>query len=124
MYHLNYYDCQGAGALAILVMAFTAGVGWRRQGWDDDNPVADSLAKMWIVFQPLLFSLIGAEIQVTSNTIKRILKPCVFCTGAGHVPVHSGLGLPGAGGRTLHPAAGSILSSLWGKVRTKEFQNF
>ena len=48
-------------------MAFTAGVGWRRQGWDDDNPVADSLAKMWIVFQPLLFSLIGAEIQVTSN---------------------------------------------------------
>ena len=58
---------QGAGALAILVMAFTAGVGWRRQGWDDDNPVADSLAKMWIVFQPLLFSLIGAEIQVSSN---------------------------------------------------------
>ena len=49
------------------MMAFTAGVGWRRQGWDDDNPVADSLAKMWIVFQPLLFSLIGAEIQVTSN---------------------------------------------------------
>ena len=48
-------------------MAFTAGVGWRRQGWDDDNPVADSLAKMWIVFQPLLFSLIGAEIQVSSN---------------------------------------------------------
>ena len=71
MYHLNHYDCQGAGALAILVMAFTAGVGWRRQGWDDDNPVADSLAKMWIVFQPLLFSLIGAEIQVSSNTIKR-----------------------------------------------------
>ena len=51
-------------------MAFTAGVGWRRQGWDDDNPVADSLAKMWIVFQPLLFSLIGAEIQVSSNTIQ------------------------------------------------------
>ena len=55
---------QGAGALAILVMAFTAGVGWRRQGWGDDNPVAAHLAKMWIVFQPLLFSLIGAEIQV------------------------------------------------------------
>ena len=45
-------------------MAFTAGVGWRRQGWGDDNPVAAHLASMWIVFQPLLFSLIGAEIQV------------------------------------------------------------
>ena len=57
-------SAQGAGALAILVMAFTAGVGWRRQGWGDDNPVAAHLASMWIVFQPLLFSLIGAEIQV------------------------------------------------------------
>ena len=45
-------------------MAFTAGVGWRKQGWGYQNPVADYLANMWIVFQPLLFSLIGAEIQV------------------------------------------------------------
>ena len=45
-------------------MAFTAGVGWRRQGWTDDNPVSGYLANMWVVFQPLLFSLIGAEIQV------------------------------------------------------------
>ena len=55
---------QGAGALAILVMAFTAGLGWRSQGWGDDNPVSAHLASLWIVFQPLLFSLIGAEIQV------------------------------------------------------------
>ena len=32
---------KGAGALAILVMAFTAGVGWRRQGWTDSNPVTE-----------------------------------------------------------------------------------
>ena len=50
---------QGAGALAILVMAFTAGLGWRSQGWGDDNPVSAHLASLWIVFQPLLFSLIG-----------------------------------------------------------------
>ena len=56
---------KGAGALAILVMAFTAGVGWRKQGWEgDSNPVTESLAALWVFFQPLLFSLIGAEIQV------------------------------------------------------------
>ena len=57
---------KGAGALAILVMAFTAGVGWRSQGWGDSNPVTESLAKLWIFFQPLLFSLIGAEIDLSA----------------------------------------------------------
>jgi len=56
----------GAGALAVLVMALTAGVGWRRQGWADSNPVTDALAKLWFVFQPLLFSFIGTEIRVSA----------------------------------------------------------
>ena len=56
----------GAGALAVLVMAFVAGVGWRRRGWtnDEDNFVAKDFANMWIVFQPILFGLIGTEIRV------------------------------------------------------------
>ena len=64
MFGSDVIHLKGAGALAILVMAFTAGIGWRKRGWGDDNPVSDYLAKMWVVFQPLLFSLIGAEIQV------------------------------------------------------------
>ena len=55
---------EGSGALAVLVMGFVAGIGWRSQGWEDDNPVTDVLAKIWMVFQPLLFGLIGTEIQV------------------------------------------------------------
>jgi len=55
----------GSGALAVLCMAFVAGLGWRRQGWADDNPVSGALASMWIVFQPLLFGLIGTEIKVS-----------------------------------------------------------
>lgn len=56
----------GSGALAVLVMAFVAGIGWRKQGWvnDEDNTVAQTLAKMWVLFQPILFGLIGTEIQV------------------------------------------------------------
>ena len=58
----------GAGALAVLVMAFVAGFGWRRLGcWPEDdaeNGVLRSLKSMWFVFQPILFGLIGTEIQV------------------------------------------------------------
>ena len=60
--HLAFLS-QGSGALAILVMAFTAGTAWRKQGWGDSNPVTETLASLWVFFQPLLFSLIGAEVD-------------------------------------------------------------
>jgi len=56
----------GSGALAVLVLAFVSGVGWRRQGWGDNNPVTQALAAAWVVLQPLLFGLIGTEIQVAA----------------------------------------------------------
>ena len=55
----------GAGALAVLVMAFCAGLGWRKRGWSDDNLVTMTLADVWVIFQPILFGLIGTEIQVS-----------------------------------------------------------
>ena len=58
-------DLPGAGALAVLVMAFVAGFGWRKLGcWADDDAVSTYLKSMWFVFQPILFGLMGTEIQV------------------------------------------------------------
>ena len=55
----------GSGALAVLVMAFVAGVGWRKVSrWEQDNHVSNILGKSWMIFQPILFVLIGTEIQV------------------------------------------------------------
>ena len=55
----------GSGALAVLVMAFVAGVGWRKYSkWEQDNYVSEILGKSWLIFQPILFVLIGTEIQV------------------------------------------------------------
>ena len=69
-------DLPGAGALAVLVMAFVAGFGWRKLGcWADndgdggDNAVSRYLKGMWFVFQPILFGLIGTEIQVLFDRI-------------------------------------------------------
>ena len=58
-------DLAGSGALAVLIMAFVAGIGWRKySNWETDNPVTEVLAKLWIIFQPILFALIGTEIKV------------------------------------------------------------
>ena len=44
----------------------------RKLGWNDDNVVTKTLANFWVIFQPILFGLIGTEIQVSEldpNTV-------------------------------------------------------
>jgi len=60
--HLIHYD--GAGGLATIIMAFVAGMRWRKEGWGDHNPVTNIFRKMWIILEPVIFALIGTEIQV------------------------------------------------------------
>ena len=45
-------------------MAFVAGMQWRKEGWGDHNPVTKVFTKMWIILEPLIFGLIGTEIQI------------------------------------------------------------
>ncbi|CAG0882127.1 unnamed protein product [Darwinula stevensoni] len=52
-----------AGALGVVTLAFVASIGWRRQGYGDNNPVSLVFGYFWLVFQPLLFGLIGTEID-------------------------------------------------------------
>jgi len=60
--HLIHYD--GAGGLAAIIMSFVAGMRWRKEGWGDHNPVTNCFRKMWIILEPVIFALIGTEIQV------------------------------------------------------------
>merc|ERR1719393_627507 len=60
--HLIHYD--GAGGLATIILAFVAGMQWRKEGWGDHNPVTKTFKRMWIILQPVIFALIGTEIQV------------------------------------------------------------
>eukprot|EP00092_Neocalanus_flemingeri_P032689 GFUD01035554.1.p1 GENE.GFUD01035554.1~~GFUD01035554.1.p1 ORF type:complete len:639 (-),score=173.32 GFUD01035554.1:104-2020(-) len=60
--HWLKYD--GAGGLATIIMAFVAGMQWRKDGWGDHNPVTKVFTKMWIILEPLIFGLIGTEIQI------------------------------------------------------------
>ncbi|MCL4129849.1 UNVERIFIED_CONTAM: hypothetical protein GTU68_033929, partial [Idotea baltica] len=57
----------GAGAMGCLTAAFVAGIGWRNQGWSDQkHPVKKNFNFLWSFFQPLLFGLIGTEIEVSA----------------------------------------------------------
>ena len=60
--HLIHYD--GAGGLATIIMAFVASMQWRKEGWGDHNPVTKTFQRMWIILQPVIFALIGTEIQI------------------------------------------------------------
>ncbi|XP_033644443.1 sodium/hydrogen exchanger 9B2-like [Asterias rubens] len=52
----------GAGALGCLTMAFVAGHGWKKQR----EPVEKYIGWLWLLFEPLLFGLIGAEVDINS----------------------------------------------------------
>ena len=60
--HLIKYD--GAGGLAAILLSLVASMQWRREGWGEHNPVSDIFNKMWIILEPVIFALIGTEIQV------------------------------------------------------------
>merc|ERR1719206_1015314 len=60
--HLIKYD--GAGGLAAIILSFIASMQWRKEGWGDHNPVSNIFTKMWIILEPVIFALIGTEIQI------------------------------------------------------------
>ena len=76
--HLIHYD--GAGGLATIIMAFVAGMQWRKEGWGDHNPVTKTFQRMWIILQPVIFALIGTEIQVNTFLNKTIFKFNFICS--------------------------------------------
>lgn len=68
-------DLAGAGALGCLTLAFVAALGWRKElHLGEHMPMADIMGGMWMLFQPLLFGLIGAEVNISNVKESTILK--------------------------------------------------
>ncbi|XP_069677232.1 sodium/hydrogen exchanger 9B2-like isoform X3 [Periplaneta americana] len=56
----------GAGPLGCIVAAFVASHGWTAQDSDgSQNSVSSGFVTLWVVFQPVLFGLIGTEINLS-----------------------------------------------------------
>ena len=68
--HLIHYD--GAGAVSTITMAAVAGTQWRREARlarGETIPELMLFRKAWLLFEPILFALIGTEIRVCFNLI-------------------------------------------------------
>ena len=99
--HLIHYD--GAGGLACVIMSFVAGIQWRKEGWGDHNPVMNIFNKMWIVLAPVIFSLIGSNIQAD--------KIDGAATGMGALVIFLSM---------LSRAVATYFSAMFGGLNTKE----
>lgn len=54
------------GPLAVIAFAFIACKNWTEMGWDlEDNPVATAFEIFWMFFEPMLFSVTGAQVVVS-----------------------------------------------------------
>ncbi|XP_055877524.1 sodium/hydrogen exchanger 9B2-like isoform X2 [Biomphalaria glabrata] len=64
-------DWSGSGPLGCITVSFVAAHGWRKdyQEKKTKNPVEDVAAVLWMLFMPLLFSLIGAAVDFSSLEI-------------------------------------------------------
>lgn len=63
MFGSHKVGLESSGPIAVLSLAFVTGLGWRRSD-NKDPEVTVYYRVLWEVFQPALFVLIGAEIDV------------------------------------------------------------
>lgn len=55
------FNVPGAGALIAIITPFVACMKWNQR---DKAEISDNIGKLWIVFEPLMFGLIGAEVRL------------------------------------------------------------
>lgn len=76
-------DLPGAGPLAAIVSSFIANTYWKKHEYKTGrNPVAASFSGAWVIMEPLLFGLVGAEINLHHLTLELFVKGCgilAFC---------------------------------------------
>ncbi|CAG0914641.1 unnamed protein product [Notodromas monacha] len=91
---------EGFGTFAALVCAFVAGCGWK-EDWIKlgHDPVSKFFSEVWYVFQPLLFGLIGTEVDMkqmdwgTINTGLAVIACGLVCRFFTTFLVVKGVGL-------------------------------
>jgi len=55
---------EGAGPLGCVASAFVCLYFWTKQGWEvEDNPAGTAFEIFWMIFEPILFGLTGAQIK-------------------------------------------------------------
>ncbi|XP_019930492.3 sodium/hydrogen exchanger 9B2 [Magallana gigas] len=81
----TYIDMAGAGPLGCLVLPFVSGIRWRKMNTPEQTAaMTEAVGLLWMIFQPVLFGLIGAAVR-----IEQIQDP--YIVGFGVAVLASGL---------------------------------
>jgi NhaP-type Na+/H+ or K+/H+ antiporter len=57
-------EYEGAGGVATVVGAYIANKKWRALGWEEHHSTEKNIKKMWIILSPVIFGLVGTEVQL------------------------------------------------------------
>ncbi|KAL4704066.1 hypothetical protein ACJJTC_001988 [Scirpophaga incertulas] len=69
-YASAYFGWGGTSGVAIMVCASTAATRWARRDWPiNNNPVSEIYRVLWLVFEPMLFTLTGYYFDGSSMTL-------------------------------------------------------
>ncbi|KAK9730825.1 Sodium/hydrogen exchanger family [Popillia japonica] len=63
------------GPLGCITAGFVASTGWRKQGWGSSHPIRLNFALLWRFFEPIVFGLLGMEIDLSILNGRTI----IFC---------------------------------------------
>ncbi|KAF2885185.1 hypothetical protein ILUMI_20982 [Ignelater luminosus] len=64
LFGFEHFGYEGAGPLGCVSAAFVSLVCWTRQGWEvEDNPAATAFEIFWMIFEPILFGVTGAQVN-------------------------------------------------------------
>ncbi|XP_068621414.1 sodium/hydrogen exchanger 9B2-like isoform X2 [Battus philenor] len=77
----GYFGWGGTSGVAIMVCAGTAATLWSRRDWPiNDNPVATVYKVLWLIFEPMLFTLSGYFLEVSQMTLAEfgLIVACLF----------------------------------------------
>ena len=57
-------EYEGAGGVATVVGSYIANKRWRAKGWEEHHSTEKNIKKMWIILSPVIFGLVGTEVQI------------------------------------------------------------
>ncbi|XP_065200582.1 sodium/hydrogen exchanger 9B2-like isoform X2 [Planococcus citri] len=70
---------EGAGPLGVISAAFVSIYCWSHQGWNiEDNPVATAFEIFWMLCEPILFSLTGAQVVLNELQLDTVIHGAAF----------------------------------------------
>ena len=73
VFGMNWFKFSGSGPLSVIVMSIVA-----MKGWGEDEQVIKYIDLLWVIGEPLLFGLVGRDIDFSTITPDLVWKSLII----------------------------------------------